>query len=382
MTSTSAENMQNGDHHAMAFWEPRRALTLDAARKHSKFIQIARRVLVGFAALLVLTLLWYFISAPKAVEQIDNPDETVKMVNPIYKGRTGDGLPYRIIANQAVRFVQNPDEVKLASPILNFLRNDGAKESVILAVNGLYNSKDQVLELKQDVSLKTDDGNVCKTSHGRIFVKGKRIEGDEAIACEGGFGQASGNAFEINDNYTQFVFKNGMTARLNPKTADDALRGPSTPGTETTPNSGPMVSFGNDEPIDVMARRAVYKGPKTVLTGSVDVRQGTSHILADVMDIYRLQSVSEDGGKVIYGNVTKIFSTGNFKYSTPENSVTGNKGVYEREKNIITVTGNVTYIQKSGNSVTGERLIYDLTTNRARFDGNSGGGRVVIKSGQ
>ena len=215
MTTLSADNIadENGRNgHALAFWEPRRALTLDAARRHSAFIRYARLVLIGFSGLLALLLLWYFINVPKPQQQPDNPDETVKFINPIYKGRTADGLPYRISADEAVRFIQTPDDTKLLNPVLNFLRERDAKESIVLALNGLYNAETQELVLRQDVHLQTDDGYDCKTSHARIFVKDKRIEGDEAIACSGSFGSAQGNAYEINDDYSEFVFKGGMTA--------------------------------------------------------------------------------------------------------------------------------------------------------------------------
>ncbi len=226
MTTKSAE-IQTGNQtrngHALAHWEPRHALSLDAAKRHSVFIRYVRFVLMGFSGFLVLVLLWYFISTPKPKPQEDNPDETVKMINPVYKGRTSDNLPFRITAAEAVRFLQQPDETKLVNPILNFLRSGGAEESMVLALTGLYNSETQVLELNQDVNLKTDDGYDCKTGHARVFVKGKRIEGDMAIACTGNFGQVSGNAYEINDNYAEFVFKNGMTALIIPEKADDAL---------------------------------------------------------------------------------------------------------------------------------------------------------------
>ena len=215
MTTISAESATNtngSNGHALAIWEPRRALTLDAARRHSTFIRYARLALIGFSGLLALLLLWYFINVPKPPQQPDNPDESVKFINPIYKGRTTDGLPYRISADEAVRFIQTPDDTKLLHPVLNFLRARGTKESVVLALSGLYNADTQELELRQDVHLQTDDGYDCKTSHARIFVKGKRIEGDEAIDCTGNFGSAQGNAYEINDNYTEFVFKGGMTA--------------------------------------------------------------------------------------------------------------------------------------------------------------------------
>ncbi|PHR92576.1 MAG: hypothetical protein COA69_06990 [Robiginitomaculum sp.] len=382
MTIASTQN----DGKLAEFWEPRRALTLDAARRHSAFIRIARRALLGSAALLAATLVWYFIRTPKAMTLTPSPDETVKMVNPIYKGRTADGSPYRITANDAIRFIQNPDEVKLAQPILNFLRTDGAKESVVLAVSGLYDSKNQILNLNQDVKLDTDDGYRCKTGHSRIFVKEKRIEGDGGIDCTGTFGKAAGNGYEINDGYTEFVFKDGMVAQFIPNEADDALRGLSTIGLAST-SKGPKASFGTDRPVDVSADRGVYRGPKTVLTGNVDVRQEDARILADQMDLVREIEWENEDGTIKYGNVNRIVAVGNFKYTNPESTVTGNKGVYERDKNTITVTGNVRYTQASGNSVTGCSLVYDLMTNRASFDGRCGqdtkqNGRVTIKTGQ
>lgn len=220
MTTADLVNDDNSNGHALQYWEPRRALTLDAARRHSGFVRRARWVLMGFAALLVLMLGWYFIQSPKPPTQTDNPEETVKMVNPIYKGRTAEGLPYRIMADDAIRFINKPDEVRLSNPILNFLREDGLAESVIIAATGLYDSENQVLELNTDVNLDTDNGYKCKTGHARVFVDGKRIEGDLPISCTGDFGTAAGNAYEINDNYTEFVFKNGMTARLIPEKAD------------------------------------------------------------------------------------------------------------------------------------------------------------------
>ncbi|PHS42476.1 MAG: hypothetical protein COA91_00565 [Robiginitomaculum sp.] len=153
-----------------------------------------------------------------------------------------------------------------------------------------------------------------------------------------------------------------------------------------------QISFGGDEPIDVKAERATYKGAKTVLSGDVIIRQAGSTILADRMDIIRAQNIQGEGSQaagsfVQLGNISRIVAVGNFKYITTQNNVTGDKGVYERDKNIITVTGNVKFTQDNGNTVTGNKMIYDLTTSRARVDGNCSGRdcnsdeRVVINIG-
>ncbi len=153
-----------------------------------------------------------------------------------------------------------------------------------------------------------------------------------------------------------------------------------------------QITFGGDDPIDVKAERATYKGAKTVLSGDVVIQQAGSTILADRMDIIRAQNTQgkdgqAEGSFVQLGNISHIVAVGNFKYITVQNNVTGDKGVYERDKNIITVTGNVKFTQDNGNTVTGNKMIYDLTTNSARVDGNCSGRdcnrdeRVVINIG-
>ena len=142
------------------------------------------------------------------------------------------------------------------------------------------------------------------------------------------------------------------------------------------PSSFAQVSFGNDQPIDVVAKRATYKGAKTILRGNVKVVQGTATIFADQMDLFRAQKTNQEPQTTAtfkLGNINRIVAVGNFKYITPENSVSGDKGVYERDKEIITVTGNAKFVQSNGDTVTGNRMIYDLTTNRAKVDGRCSG---------
>ncbi len=366
------------------FWKPRQTLTLDVARRHSMFVYVARRILLACAVLLIATLGWFFVTAPKLEVAPTSIDETVKMINPVYKGRTIDGLPYEIIANEAVRFAANPDALELTKPVLKFLRIEKADDSIIIADKGTYDSIDQVLDLQENVQLDTDDGYKCQTTHSRIFMKGKRITGAQKVDCKGTFGQISGNAYEINKGYAEYVFKNGVTARLL-STQARSLRGGSNIEV-AQPLRSVELSFDTNDPVDVTANQAVHNGRLIVLTGEVDVRQNDARITANRMDLFRKKISESDDGRVAYGNVNKIDAQGQFKYTNTENTVVGDKGVYERDKGIITVTGNVVYSQKSGESVTGCKLVYDLTLNRAKFGGpckdeQKQNGRVVIKTG-
>jgi len=196
----------------LGLWEPKRALTLEAARAHTQRIKSLRYILTAVSAALVAILIWQFLAERTSTPWVNDPTESVRMSEPRYSGRTGDGLPFYLIADTAVRRTGNLDTVILENPVLQFIRNEGLANSSVIAKGGEYNDVDKILELRRDVKLETDDGNTCDTTHARIFNVEKRIDGDEAIKCIGDFGTVNGQSYAIEDDYQTFVFKDGMTA--------------------------------------------------------------------------------------------------------------------------------------------------------------------------
>ena len=197
-------------------WAPKRTLTLASARAHSRRVRRVQIGLVAVAIALVLFLLFQFLTRTQTPIFEQDVDETVRMVSPRYIGRTSDGLPYTLKAAEAGRVRNRPNELNLITPLLNFYRIKGVEASTIDALSGIYNEVEQTLELRTDVVLATDDGNECKTTHARILLDTKIIEGDEFIRCTGEFGVVEGNAYEIRNNYKTFVFKDGMSGLLEP----------------------------------------------------------------------------------------------------------------------------------------------------------------------
>lgn len=131
-----------------------------------------------------------------------------------------------------------------------------------------------------------------------------------------------------------------------------------------------QFAYGGDSDIFIDAEKATYKGNLTILEGSVDIRQGETRLLSDIMDIYRDETPQTSAEGVPMGAVTRIVAKGNFKYITPDSLVTGDKGVYERKTGIIVVTGNVVVTQPSGNTATTDRLTYNVKTETILFEGN------------
>lgn len=344
----------------LGLWEPKRTLTLEAARKHSERVRLFRLALLGVAGLIVIGLIWQFATQQSSFIVDDNPDESVKMINPRYSGRTKDGLPYKLTSAAAVRLTQNAEEVALESPVLTFMRTLDAAPSTVTALTGRYNDMTQILDLETNVDLKTDDGYNCLTTEAKIFAGDKKIEGDAPINCSGNFGRVSGQSYEILDDYKEFVFKGGTTALLTQKDNRPA---------PASGESDPLnFGFAGNGPIDVVATEGTYKQGVTVLNGAVVVKQGTAIIQSNEMFIYRETASSGAKGSLRLGAVREIDAIGDFKYTSPDNVVTGDRGVYDQETGVVTVTGKVTATQPSGNVIRSERLTYNPKDKTIRFD--------------
>jgi len=188
----------------LGLWEPKRALTLEAALAHTRRIKVLRYILLFISVAIVGVIIWQFLSDQGGYEPVNDPSESVRMVNPRYSGRTGDGLPFYLIMTK-------------------------------------------ILELETDVNLETDDGNICDTTHARIFNVEKRIEGDKAIQCIGEFGTVTGQTYAIEDAYRTFIFKDGMTADLKNEASASSDES--------------SFGFGGDGPIDIKADNCDGKFP-------------------------------------------------------------------------------------------------------------------------
>jgi len=366
--SATANHIASGDHsvsEALGLWEPKRTLTLEAARRHTDRVRRMRYVLMILAVAMIILLAVQFVAQPRPDILEDDPTESVKMVNPRYSGRTGDGLPFYLPADTATRRLADRDLVELDKPVLEFIRESGMESSFVVAKSGTYNDVKKILELVTDVNLETDDGYACQTTHARVFAQDKRIEGDAPIACQGNFGTVDGTTYTIEDNYRTFVFKDGMTALIK----------------QDSESGDGNFAFGGDGPIDVKAIEGTYAAAETRLRGDVRVKQDGAVMTSTDMDIFRAATGETDTGSLRLGAVERIVARGDFHYVTADTDVRGDRGVYVRDKKAMTVTGDVRVRQSGGNTARSDRLIYNTETRAVRFSGDCQGedcGRTSI----
>lgn len=153
------------------------------------------------------------------------------------------------------------------------------------------------------------------------------------------------------------------------------------------PSGAPAQSgFGTSskEPIQIEAdslevfdteQRAVY-------TGNVIVKQGETTMKAQkIIVFYDRRGAAPLGGKKPVApadtsnantNLSKVEAEGGVAIFSRDQVATGDRGVYDRKTDIVTLTGNVT-LSKGKNVTRGQRLVYNVGTGLATMAAGSGG---------
>jgi lipopolysaccharide export system protein LptA len=78
--------------------------------------------------------------------------------------------------------------------------------------------------------------------------------------------------------------------------------------------------------------------------------------------------------------INRIDASGGVTVVSPSERAKGNFGIYDLNRKLITLIGNVT-LTRATNSVSGARLVIDMNTGRATVDGNAVGGGTSQTNG-
>ena len=120
------------------------------------------------------------------------------------------------------------------------------------------------------------------------------------------------------------------------------------------------------EKVHVTADRfVVEEGAKlATFSGNVVVVQGTTTINADRVEVHYGAGGASD--------IESLVAAGNVVIVTPDQHVTGERGVYDPKTRVMLVTGDVVATSASGR-VTGEHLRVDFNANTTEFVQKDGG---------
>lgn len=127
-----------------------------------------------------------------------------------------------------------------------------------------------------------------------------------------------------------------------------------------------LKGHDSDAPVDIDAARIEVqeRADRAIFVGDVHVRQ------ADLtLDTERLTVAYSSRGGI---EIERLDASGGVVVKSPSETARGNFGIYDLEKKLITLVGDV-QLSRSGSQVSGSRLVIDLNSGRAVIDGGGAG---------
>lgn len=134
---------------------------------------------------------------------------------------------------------------------------------------------------------------------------------------------------------------------------------PATPITATLPGADKVSITGDHFVIDDVKHQAVFSGNVVVIQKDVTVHSD------QVTALY---------GKAGAASISTFTATGHVQLVTKEQTATGEVAVFNPKTHLLTLTGNVVVVNKTGR-VQSDKLVVDLSTKKSVF--TTTGGRVT-----
>jgi lipopolysaccharide export system protein LptA len=128
-----------------------------------------------------------------------------------------------------------------------------------------------------------------------------------------------------------------------------------------------LKNHDSNAPVDFTADRIEVqdRADRVVVSGNVQVTQGDMRLTSS-----RLTVAYNRGSGV---EINRMDAVGNVVVTRSNETAKGNVAIYDLDKKLITMLGNVELLQ-GGSRLTGGRLLIDLKTGRSSVDGRSSAG--------
>ncbi|WP_262693504.1 LptA/OstA family protein [Kordiimonas aquimaris] len=124
------------------------------------------------------------------------------------------------------------------------------------------------------------------------------------------------------------------------------------------------------QPLDISAERLEMqqKQGRAIFSGAVQVTQGKLLLRSDTITVfYKLDSGDTNPA------ISRLDAQGKFSVTSETETLTGDWGIYDVDRQLITVGGDVSFDQ-GGSELKGSRLEFDLVSGLAKLDGQDAGG--------
>lgn len=135
-----------------------------------------------------------------------------------------------------------------------------------------------------------------------------------------------------------------------------------------------IAGHNSDAPVSYSADRIELqdKQKRVVLSGNVDIAQAELRLRAARTTV----AYTNDGDL----KIRRIDATGGVQVTRGNESGRGDVGIYDFDRRIITLVGNVA-LRRGSDTLNGGRLVMDLNTGISSIDGRAGGGSSALGGG-
>ena len=175
------------------------------AARHSRVVRALRvavppAVILSMAAIILTSIFNPFrLLLPKLPVDMDNlvvSGTKITMESPHMSGYTPDRRPYEVWAKTATQDVTDPDHVDLKTLRAKVLMED--QSTVTLdALNGLMDTKQQLLDLHKDIYLQTSTGYEAWLSQAFVDMGKGSVTSDEHVDVKWADGRLSADKLKI-----------------------------------------------------------------------------------------------------------------------------------------------------------------------------------------
>lgn len=205
------------------------------AARHSRLVR-ALRVAVPVAVILALAVIVgisvfnpFRMLMPKLPLDIGNlvvSGTKITMESPHLSGYTPDQRPYELWAKNATQDITNPDRVELHTVHAKMLMED--RSTVTLdARSGLFDNKQQTIDLHKDIFLQTTTGYEAHLTHAFVDMTKNTVDSDEHVDVKLTNGTLSSDRMHMSDGGAVVRFDGNVVMHLDhldaeqPEAADE-----------------------------------------------------------------------------------------------------------------------------------------------------------------
>ncbi|MCB1413268.1 MAG: LPS export ABC transporter periplasmic protein LptC [Xanthobacteraceae bacterium] len=193
-----------------------------AAARHSRLVRLLRIavpavVAVAVAAILAISIFNPFRALMKQLPlDVDNvvvSGTRITMESPHMSGFSPDQRPYEVWAKAATQDLLAPDRVELKTIRAKVMMEDRSTVTMD-AREGLFDTKSQVLDLRQDIFLQSSTGYEARLTQARVDIAKSAVSSDQPVDVKLLNGTLNANRLRIVDSGDVVRFEGGVVMNL------------------------------------------------------------------------------------------------------------------------------------------------------------------------